>query len=482
MAKQSNDKYRADLENDVAGTFTIDKTRDIVWAIKLTAPLPGSTNSRKFEFQYKDANNTDKWVNGISGPSGQLDCADGGRIYYFNLGADGLNKLEDVQDGAVSVNKVHFIMADAVVDDAAEAHYSVDWIATFSSVNDLKAFQDWNDEAQEATPSLPYLELLFRPKADGTEYDDHRNGFVNDEMEGNWYARMMVVEYFLIEDYSVEKIYTLALTKTNNNDKLAVWDFPYQVNYETSASDINTMATAVVGYAPGTTGTSTTAIASVSCTNNVWSFTLPAYKLTPLATIGSKTLVGVLITTALHDCTDKKGKFASACHASTAHPSLTLSGTNPVVNVTRGTAAAALSDAVSAASDGDVLELRGDVTISGNRLDIAKELTIQGATGSEKIICGVNANTIMLLINGSGAHNCVLKDLVIDGQNTLRSTQTVEAAGDAAVYLDNVRFVNTAYSVITGDVKSNSSKEIYLKGNNTIPNGIYLNRDKRVNN
>ena len=137
MALQNNNKYRADLQNDVACTFTIDKTRDVVWAIKLTAPLPGSTNSRKFEFQYKDADNADKWVNGINGPSGQLDCADGGRIYYFNLGADGLNKLGAVQDGTVSVNKVHFIMADAVVDDAADAHYSVDWLATFSSVDAL---------------------------------------------------------------------------------------------------------------------------------------------------------------------------------------------------------------------------------------------------------------------------------------------------------------------------------------------------------
>ena len=34
MALQSNNKYRADFQNQVAGTFAIDKTRDIVWAIK----------------------------------------------------------------------------------------------------------------------------------------------------------------------------------------------------------------------------------------------------------------------------------------------------------------------------------------------------------------------------------------------------------------------------------------------------------------
>ena len=57
-----------------------DKAKDIVWAIKLTAPLPGTKNSRKMEINYKNADDKDTWINGISGPSGSLNCADGGVI------------------------------------------------------------------------------------------------------------------------------------------------------------------------------------------------------------------------------------------------------------------------------------------------------------------------------------------------------------------------------------------------------------------
>lgn len=145
MAIQTNEKYRADLQYQISGTYTFDKSKDIVWAVKLTSPLPGSTNSRKFEINYKkDGENT--WINGINNPSGQIDCTDGGRIYYFNLGADGLNKLGDVPAGAQVLNNIHFIFADAVCETEEEARYGVDWVATFASVSDLEAAADWNDD------------------------------------------------------------------------------------------------------------------------------------------------------------------------------------------------------------------------------------------------------------------------------------------------------------------------------------------------
>lgn len=484
MAAQSGTptKYRADFQYNTTG-FTMDKSKDVVWAIKLTTALPGTANSRKFEIQYNDG--SDKWINGIEGPSGSLDCADGGKIYYFNLGADGLNKLSGLSTGEINIKQIHFIMADATDLTDETAKYAVDWVASYASVNDLKSFADWTDEAQEADASLPYLELCFRPKADGSGYDKRGNGFGtrddDQQFEGNYQARFFAVEYFLIEDFSAEKIYTLALTTTGSGgtDALSVWNFPYQVNYETSASDMNTNATAVVGYAPGTTGSMNTPIATSTCNANVWSFSIPADKLTVLATIGTKTLVGVLVTSNVHDA-DKKGKFASASHASIDHPSLTYTRTAPIFNTTQSKQEPSLSEAVSNANAGDVITLFNDVTISGSRLEITKELTIQGATGEEKIICGVAASSIMILANGSGEHTLTFKNLVIDGNNVSRSKQTFEAAGDANICLDGVQFVNTAYSEVTGDVKNTGNKNIILKGTNSIPNGIYLNMNKRV--
>lgn len=479
MALQTNTKYRADFQYNKPGTFTFDKSKDVVWAIKLTGALPGTANSRKFEIQYNDG--SDKWINKISGPSGTLNCTDGGKIYYFNLGSDGLNKLSDVPEGTINIKQIHYILADATELTGETAKYSVDWVASFASVNDLKSFQDWNDEAQDASASLPYFELCFRPKADGSGYDARRNGFQDVQFEGNYNARFFTVEYFLIDNFSAEKIYKLDLTTTGDGgtDALSVWDFPYQVNYETSTSDMITKATAVVGYAPGSTGSMNTPIATSSCNASTWSFTIPADKLTALATIGTKTLVGVLVTSNVHNL-NKKGKFASASHTTVNHPSLMYTGIAAIFNATQSKQEATLADAASNANAGDVITLYEDITGPTSRMDIAKALTIQGATGAEKITCAVPANSIMILANGTEEHTLTFKNLVIDGNNVSRSQQTLEAAKNANICLNGVQFINTAYSVVTGDVKNTGNKNIILKGTNSIPNGIYLNRNKRV--
>ena len=142
--------------------------------------------------------------------------------------------------------------------------------------------------------------------------------------------------------------------------------------------------------------------------------------------------------------------------------------------------AAYLADAVSAANANDVLELKDDVTISGSRLKIKKALTIQGATGAEKIICGVPANQLMVLANDDSENYTVtFRNLIVDGQNTVKSIQTFDNNNKAQLKFENVSVVNTTYSVVTGDVKANG-REIVLVGNNSFPNGIYLNQGKRV--
>lgn len=488
MAAQSGTptKYRADFQYNTTG-FTMDKSKDVVWAIKLTTALPGTANSRKFEIQYNDG--SDKWINGIEGPSGSLDCADGGKIYYFNLGADGLNKLSGLSTGEINIKQIHFIMADATELTDETAIYAVDWVASFETVNDLKSFANWDDDKELGAEA--YFELLFRPNSAGTGYDagTPKTGFeaANVEFEGNYYAGLFAVEYFMIENFSAEKYYSLVLTCTGNNSALSVWNFPYHVNKFEAASDIITKATAVVGIAPrATTGDINEPIASANIAEGAWTFNVPGYKLTVLATQGTKSLVGLLVSSKEAKTDNQKGKFASAAHTTVAHPSLTYAGVNAIINTTnvdkkQWSAYETLASAVSAASANDVITLFDDATISGSRMDIAKALTIQGATGEEKIICGVAANSIMVLANGEGdEHTVTLKNLVIDGDNVSRSKQTLEAAQNANICLDGVQFVNTAYSEVTGDVKNTGNKNIILKGTNVIPNGIYLNMNKRV--
>lgn len=143
MAVQNGGKYRADLQYQTSGTYTMDKTKDIVWAVKLIGDIPGTSNSKKFEVNYKkDGVNT--WINNINGPSGNIKTIDGNTIYYFNLGAGGLNKLSEVPEGNQTINNIHFIFADAT--GASEYNYRVDWVATFASVADLQAYANWQDE------------------------------------------------------------------------------------------------------------------------------------------------------------------------------------------------------------------------------------------------------------------------------------------------------------------------------------------------
>ena len=331
MAMQYKDevatgKYRADFQFNEADKFSFDKAKDIVWAIKLTGALPGTKNSRKFEINYTNAEDASAWINGINGPSGSLDCEDGGKIYYFNLGADGLNKLEEVQEGAVAIRQIHFIFADAEgLEKESDAVYGVDWVASFETVNDLKTFADWNDERELG--ANPYCELLFRPKADGSNYDKRGNAFraADVEFEGNYLARLFAVEYFLVKDFAADKNYSLVLTCTGNNSALSVWDFPYQVNYEESAADIIVKATAVVGLAPGATeGTPNDPVASANIEDGVWTFEIPGAKLTSLATRGDLTLVGIFVSSKEVTTDNQKGKFASSAYTEKAAPSLTL--------------------------------------------------------------------------------------------------------------------------------------------------------------
>lgn len=150
MALQSNEKYRADLQCNTKDIYSMDQTKDVVWAVKLAKDIPGNSNAKKFEFQYVNAEGGNSWVNGINYPSGNIPTADGGKIYYFNLGADAYNKIEgmNVSDPAnVAINQIHFIFADAT--GADEYTYSVDWVATFATVDDLAANADMLDDASD---------------------------------------------------------------------------------------------------------------------------------------------------------------------------------------------------------------------------------------------------------------------------------------------------------------------------------------------
>ena len=156
-----------------------------------------------------------------------------------------------------------------------------------------------------------------------------------------------------------------------------------------------------------------------------------------------------------------------------------------ILNATTKVGYETLKAAVDAAAAGDRILLNNDITVTGSCVDVNKALTIEGATGVETIICGVSENTIMLLSNGSDAdYTLTIKNLTIDGNNTVRNKQVIEnGQTKSKIAFENVSIVNTVYAnnVVCGDVKNNGSN-IVLVGKNTFANGIFLNKGKRIDN
>lgn len=142
-----------------------------------------------------------------------------------------------------------------------------------------------------------------------------------------------------------------------------------------------------------------------------------------------------------------------------------------------------LREAVEEAEAGDVLTLNEDATIAESRLEIKKALTIQGATGAEKIICDVPANSLMVLANDNTAdYTVAFKNLIVDGQNVERDRQIFDLNGKAKMLFDGVSVINAKYdSEFVADVKTAGSNVI-LSGVNSFPAGIALNKSKRIDN
>ena len=321
------------------------------------------------------------------------------------------------------------------------------------------------------------------------------NGFpkFNDEQfeVKNKDARIFVIQTWTIANISkvdsLAFVYQRASGQTNTGD-LSMWAFPYASAPTTSAysADFIEDVKTVLGVYPGgdidddhqplkisealedpyrrVVGLNAAAIEALKAAGTVENDYLT---------------VNVLLTTCKATQNYKyyhTGDNASYC-------SVTYAGEVTVPAILNNTTKAGYSDlatAVEEATAGDILILNEDVTISGSRLEIKKELTIQGAAGAEKIICGVPANTLMVLANDNTANYTVaFKNLIVDGQNTERSTQLFDANNKAQLSFENVSVINTTYSVVTGDVKNNGNAVI-LVGVNSFPTGIYLNMNKRV--
>lgn len=305
-------------------------------------------------------------------------------------------------------------------------------------------------------------------------------------------ARFFAVQTWTIANISqvtkLEFMYQRVSDQSNNGD-IAFWFFPYNSmvestdNYNTDGVAFLNDVKTVLGVYPGNTIDGEHAPFKVSESKDTLGahFRRIALEGEQLATFKAQgtTENDVLTITVLLNTWNAINNYKyyhTGDNASYCNVTLT-----PVVNNTTSNRYTDLATAVAEATAGDILRLEGNVTISGSRLEIKKALTIQGATGAEKIISGVPYNTLMVLANDETEDYTVsFKNLIVDGQNVERDRQLFDLNGKAKMAFDGVSVINTTYnSDFIADVKTAGSNVI-LSGVNSFPAGIALNKNKRI--
>ena len=139
MALQTNSKYRGDFkfnnDNSADINFALNPSKDVYLAIKFIGTRPDG--ALKLEF-----NDGSQWFNskwGGGSPS-SIETVGGNYIYYFNLSVD-----EKYTGESVNVRRMNFIIADAAEEPYS---YTIDWIATFASVEAIQAYKDTADDGE----------------------------------------------------------------------------------------------------------------------------------------------------------------------------------------------------------------------------------------------------------------------------------------------------------------------------------------------
>lgn len=144
-----------------------------------------------------------------------------------------------------------------------------------------------------------------------------------------------------------------------------------------------------------------------------------------------------------------------------------------LVNVTQDLGYNTFADAIAAAEDGDIIEIRKDITTPSGRTDIAKAITFKAVNGAV-IYNGTSDNNMLFL--SQSADGVTFEDIIIDGNSKNRNDiATMEAGSNKRLILKNV----TIRNLTSGrDVTNNGYIELY--GNNVLPNGIRLNMNRYV--
>lgn len=349
----------------------------------------------------------------------------------------------------------------------------------------------------------PIAEVAFRTNTgwngtDETAPTAWQTGFpkTNQEtIECTYSQRMWAQEMFDVTDVGLSNASEVTLTLINANSstyRLGAWVVP---NADWTSAEAQTWTDgtcpvveafkSVVGVYPSYQTSSKTYLAYASA-DDVTKTQLITFSGDALTTLKNgvvekdgKQYLSLIITFRETDASYSTGRnpkyYGVGSSVETNRPVLTVTKNTPaVVNNTTGTGyetlAAAVADIATVTEDNNnsvVLTLNKDVEIS-SRLNIkTQNVTIQGATGEERILRASSyVNGLMFLTQDTLA-TLTMENLVIDGQGVEASAAVFEASNKGLTVLNNVTIK---------DAVTTSTQGIFCNKNNgrAVLNGVTI--------
>lgn len=339
--------------------------------------------------------------------------------------------------------------------------------------------------ADEVTYS-PVLDVNFRTAANNTSWQVVNNAADEGKQD---FELTYTAGFFSLQKYTVadlnnatKLVLTLTVGGRSGVDAVKVWAFTN--NDWTAASgvdDIVPLVEAQTGIAPrateGTVNSPMVNGAKVANSNPAKAtFTITG---TALATIKANassdgTFTLLLTNNDLLNTNNKRSYLsANSANAEANRPSLVATIEQPALTL-NNVGYETLAEAIAAVSDGGegVITVHKDITISSRVNVQSKNITIKGATGSEKISRATNYTNglcFLTLAPGSGyTTKLTLEDVVIDGAGVDATAALFEAANYGTTTLKNVTIQN-AKNTNTGSAQAIIVNKV---GGSLVLNGV----------
>ena len=342
--------------------------------------------------------------------------------------------------------------------------------------------------AEDVTVS-PSLEVNFRTATGNTGW---QSGFPKDAsvegntlMEGNYFNGLFVLQKYTVAN--LQNATKLVLTLTNSGASATIaWLYPN--NNWTAASGIDDLLTNVtnaVGFAPRSTeGTKNTPLAEASKVSGSdpeqGRLTISGDALATLKAAAVDGTFTLLITDkALTSNSSRKFYSTNTANAENLRPTLVATVEVPkVVNVTTGTGYSKLEDAVTAATNGQTLQINEDLNLTGRCTLATADATVNIIAAKDVTITGPK-NAMWFLANKSGAVLNIGDEnhtITLDGRSStneqIRSVAKYE--NSAKVTLTNVKFQNFKLTkdntTIPGLTDTHASDGLITLNNVTVSN------------